>query len=108
MNDRSSTPLHIAPTEDGRALRIDWADGHSSAYEPRYLRLQCPCAACVEETSGRALIRPGAVPEDVMPVEIQYVGRYALLFHWSDGHATGIYPFSYLRGLCLCEECLAG
>ncbi len=106
MTDDPFTPRRVAPTDDGHALRIDWADGHTSVYEPRYLRLQCPCAQCVEETSGRGLLRPESIPEDVMPLEIQYVGRYALLFLWSDGHATGIYPFNYLRGLCLCEECL--
>ncbi len=27
------------------------------------------------------------------------VGGYALLFEFSDGHCTGIYPFDYLRRL---------
>ncbi len=104
--DASTTAVHVGPTEDGSALRIDWADGHISIFEPRYLRLQCPCAGCVEEMSGRRLLRPEAVPEDVHPLAIAYVGRYALQFDWSDGHNTGIYPFALLRALCLCEECL--
>jgi DUF971 family protein len=33
------------------------------------------------------------------------VGNYALTFTWSDGHATGIYPYDRLRGLCPCLEC---
>lgn len=37
------------------------------------------------------------VDEDVHPTAIHYVGRYALQFVWSDGHATGIYPWDYLR-----------
>jgi DUF971 family protein len=35
------------------------------------------------------------------------VGRYALRFHWSDRHDSGIYDFRLLRELCPCEECRA-
>jgi len=41
------------------------------------------------------------------PVRAELVGRYAVQIHWSDGHATGIYTFSYLRNLCPCPECTA-
>lgn len=92
-----NTPVEVGPTEDGARLRIRWADGEASEYPPRYLRLCCPCAGCVEEMSGRPLLDPAAVPDDVHPREIRYVGDYALRFAWSDGHATGIYPFDYLR-----------
>jgi DUF971 family protein len=33
------------------------------------------------------------------------VGRYAIQFHWSDGHSTGIYTFEHLRELCTCPIC---
>jgi DUF971 family protein len=39
------------------------------------------------------------VPEGVYPLAIEYVGRYALQFYWSDGHSTGIYSFELLRRL---------
>jgi DUF971 family protein len=103
---RATTPRAVEPTEDAARLRIRWSDGHVSEYEPRYLRLRCPCAGCVEEMTGRALLDPRSVPEDVYPLAIHYVGRYALRFDWSDGHSTGIYPFTLLRGLCPCEACL--
>ncbi|MDX1748266.1 MAG: DUF971 domain-containing protein, partial [Halobacteriales archaeon] len=60
----------------------------------------CPCAGCVDEMTGRRILTEGMVPERVYPLEIQYVGRYALRFVWSDGHRTGIYPYEYLRKLC--------
>ena len=53
----------------------------------------------------RPLLNPAAVPEDIMPHAIRYVGRYALRFDWSDGHETGIYPWDLLRRLCPCGEC---
>mgnify|MGYP002780445359 CR=1 FL=1 len=103
MTKPETTPAEVAPTEDARRLRIRWQDGHVCEYEPRYLRLHCPCAGCVEEMSGRPLLDPAQVPADVHPFAIHYVGRYALRFDWSDGHATGIYPFDLLRRLCACE-----
>jgi len=99
MADPRSTPLDIGPTEDGARLRILWQDGHESVYAPRDLRLACPCAGCVDEMTGRRTLTPERVPEDVHPLTIEYVGRYALQFTWSDGHRTGIYPFDYLRRL---------
>lgn len=99
MADPRYTPEDIGPTEDASRLRIQWGDGHVSEYEPRFLRLKCPCAACVDEMTGKRILVPSMVPEGVYPLEINYVGRYALLFTWSDGHRTGIYPYEYLRKL---------
>lgn len=99
------TAAEVAPTEDGARLRITWRDGHVSEYEPRYLRLRCRCAGCIDEMSGRPLLDASTVPESVHPRSIDYMGRYALHFDWSDGHSTGIYSFEMLRGLCPCSEC---
>lgn len=100
-------PESVAPTEDGGALRIRWRDEHVSEYHPRYLRLSCRCAGCVDERSGRPLLRAEMVPEGVYPEAIRYVGRYALSFDWSDGHRTGVYPWELLRRICPCAACRA-
>ena len=65
----------------------------------RELRLACGCAECIDEWSGAGRLDPGSVPEDVRPVRIQTVGRYAIQIEWSDGHGAGIYPFARLREL---------
>jgi ATP-binding protein involved in chromosome partitioning len=93
----STEPVRVEPTEDGERLRIVWADGHVSEFEPRTLRLNCRCAGCIDEFTGRPILDPARVPADIHPLEISYVGRYALQFRWSDGHDTGIYPFELLR-----------
>ena len=98
MNPAHS-PEEIGPDADGTRLVISWADEERSTYAPRALRLACPCAGCIDEMTGRAILDPAAVGADVHPTKIDYVGRYALRFHWSDGHSTGIYPFDYLRSL---------
>lgn len=83
-------------------LRIVWNDGHESVYPVRSLRLACRCAHCVEEFTGRPLLKTEGVPADVKPIRIQPVGRYALSFQWSDGHDSGIYTYETLRQLCPC------
>ena len=89
------------PTEiqqhDPRTLAITWNDGAKSLIDVRALRLACGCAHCVDEWTGEALLAPDSVAEDVAPVGIESVGRYAIQIEWTDGHNTGIYPFERLR-----------
>ena len=85
----------VGPSE----LSITWQDGRESVYAVRDLRLACGCAVCVDEWSGEEKLDPASIPEDVRPVRMQPVGRYALQIQWSDGHDTGIYPFRRLREL---------
>ena len=82
---------------DEETLGIDWSDGVLARYPVRVLRLRCPCATCVDEITGQPRLVPDSVPEDVRPVSIQPVGKYALHIQWSDGHTTGIYSFELLR-----------
>ncbi|MFC1575990.1 DUF971 domain-containing protein [Gemmatimonadota bacterium] len=105
MSREAITPENIGPTVDGQGLEIRWADTHVSVYDPRYLRLNCPCAGCVDEMTGRRTLTPEMVEEGIYPSAIHYVGRYALQFVWSDGHDTGFYTFETLRALCPCAEC---
>ena len=91
------TPYRIQRSDTG--LTIEWQQGGPGTFHPaRALRLACPCAECVEEMSGRPLLRPETVPLDVAPRSVQLVGTYGLKIVWSDGHATGIYTFEALRG----------
>jgi ATP-binding protein involved in chromosome partitioning len=55
--------------------------------------------------SGRPLIDPKRVPDDVVARQIELVGQYAIRIVWSDGHETGIYNFRRLRKDCRCPEC---
>ena len=80
------------------ALKVVWTDGHESLYAWDYLRAACPCAVCREG-------EPPRYDPQLKPADIQPVGRYALTVRWSDGHATGIYSYEYLRSLCGCEAC---
>ena len=91
------------PVEVGRAnqhdVKITWQDGHESIYPARELRLACPCAACVDEVTGQMRLIASSVAQNVHPVKIDLIGRYAISIQWSDGHNTGIYSFERLRKL---------
>jgi ATP-binding protein involved in chromosome partitioning len=88
-------------------ITLVWEDEHRTTYSARALRLRCRCAHCVEEMSGRPLLDPARVPEDIVARSIELVGQYAILIRWSDGHETGIYHFRRLREDCPCQECEA-
>ena len=94
------------PVEIGRAnqydVKIRWQDGHESVYPARDLRLACPCAGCVDEMTGQLRLIASSVPQNVYPLKIDLIGRYAISIQWSDGHNTGIYAFDRLRKMCSC------
>jgi len=101
-------PYAIRRLDDGGTIEIQWEErGHVAAYPARALRLACRCASCQEEMTGRPILDPATVPEDVRALDLKLVGGYAVHFTWSDGHATGIYPWEYLLAICPCEECEA-
>lgn len=98
----------------GEGVRIEWRDGHRSHYAFPYLRQRCPCATCRERRAQGASPVQSKVKSDLpmfeepaRAVQAEPVGNYAVRFSFSDGHATGIYSFEYLRDICPCEECRA-
>jgi DUF971 family protein len=97
-------PANIEVTPVG-TISLVWRDGHVSTFLPRMLRAQCPCAACVDEWTGQVRVQADSIPVNLKVSAMSRVGNYALTFTWSDGHATGIYPYDRLRGLCPCLEC---
>ena len=84
---------------DARTLSVLWEDGHRNDFDVRDLRLNCHCALCREEMSGRPLLDPKSVRADIAPRTISSVGNYAIQIAWNDGHNTGIDTFTHLRAL---------
>ena len=80
-------------------FRIEWKDGNVHEYAARDLRLACPCASCIEEGSGRPLLDPKTVKQNILLLGSELVGRYGLSFTWSDGHKTGIFNWPMLYEL---------
>jgi DUF971 family protein len=104
-------PVRIKLDAGNDSLAVAWSDGHESRYAYSTLRSQCPCATCLgkeTESAAPTSAAPFAMfKKAVRPERVEVVGRYALQVFWNDGHSTGIYTFTYLRGLCPCAECEA-
>ncbi len=84
---------------DPRTLSILWQDGQRHDHDVRDLRFACPCAVCVDETTGQIKLDLKSVRQDVAPRVISSVGTYAINIVWNDGHSTGFYTFEHLRTL---------
>jgi ATP-binding protein involved in chromosome partitioning len=78
-------------------LGIQWRDGEVALFPVRELRLQCPCAACVDEWSGERTLDPDSIASDISLKRVTSVGRYAISPEFSDGHRSGIFHFDRLR-----------
>ncbi len=85
--------------ESDREVSIKWSDDAETKYTAQNLRRSCPCATCVNEWTGEKILKNDTIPDDLTFGHISIVGRYALNFHFSDGHDTGIFSFNYLRQL---------
>ena len=101
--DRSVTPGPSSPIRiglrDPSKLVFDWADGTTSEATAAVVRRGCACAICVDENTGRPLLDPASVPDDLTHSQVDLVGLYALTIRFSDGHGTGIFPWKPLRRL---------
>ena len=85
--------------ESESELSISWSDEAETKYNAADLRRACPCAGCINEWTGEKMLKAENVIDDLSFSSISIVGRYALNFHFSDGHDTGIYSFQYLKEL---------
>lgn len=91
-------PLQIIEESESR-VSIKWSDDTESTYDAATLRRSCPCASCVNEWTGAKILDDKQISDDLTFSNMSIVGRYALSFHFSDGHDTGIFSFEYLRKL---------
>jgi DUF971 family protein len=85
--------------ESESSVSIKWSDDRETFFTAAELRRSCPCAGCVNEWTGEKMLEAASVADDLSFKHISIVGRYALNFHFSDGHDTGIFSFAYLRQL---------
>jgi DUF971 family protein len=99
-----STAPHKLDLQKDRGLTVTWPDGSSSFYPIAYLRKMSP-SADMRELRDEQQRNPLAVLPDsvarhegpITAVGAELVGHYAIRITFSDGHATGIYSWEYLR-----------
>ena len=87
-----------------KGLTIEWADGTTSYYSVAFLRRMSPSAEArqlrEEMASNPLTVLPtgsGGQDGPLLAEKAELVGNYAIRIRFSDGHATGIYSWQYLR-----------
>jgi len=93
-------PVKISPM-NSESFKIDYSDSESYALPYFQLRFFCPCASCIDEMSGKRILKESSIPKDIKPIAVIPVGQYALQVKWSDGHQTGLFHFDRIYDLCL-------
>jgi DUF971 family protein len=98
---QTHTPTHLDLHKD-TALQITWADGRESSYPIAYLRRMSP-SADMRELRKQMVSNPLTIlpdsggADELIAVDAEMVGNYAIRITFSDGHSTGIYSWDYLR-----------
>ncbi|MAD19275.1 MAG: hypothetical protein CMJ52_03525 [Planctomycetaceae bacterium] len=93
--------LHLDRAE---GLTIEWPDGSSVFYPLAWLRRMSPSADARElrdelDRNPLAVLPAGGDTGPLRAEAIEPVGNYAIRIRFSDGHASGIYSWRYLRSI---------
>ena len=102
MPESPDTPAHLDLKKDA-GLTIRWTDGRESFYPIEHLRRLSPSADMRElrraMDANPLTVLPGGASSGARleATGAELVGNYAIRIAFSDGHASGIYTWSYLR-----------
>jgi DUF971 family protein len=91
-----TTPDNVSVSEDARHLTISLASGHRLTLNAERLRAACRCAFCRRAQYDDTF--PASF-EGVAIERCEPMGHYGINIVFSDGHARGIFPWSYLATL---------
>jgi len=95
----SPPPTIIRAVKQSQSFELQWEDSPVCQILFHTLRAACPCATCIDEFTGAKLLDPDTIPADIAPVQMGFIGNYALKITWSDGHSTGLYTWDLLADL---------
>lgn len=87
-------PLSITVHSASRVLEVGFADGKTFRIPFELMRVYSPSAEVQGHGPGQETLQTGKC--DVTLVDIEPVGHYAIKPTFSDGHASGLFTWSYL------------
>jgi DUF971 family protein len=90
-------PTELRLSKDGKTLTIAFDTGERFSLPAEFLRVKSPSA----EVQGHSPAERQTVPgkRDVMVIEIQPIGNYAVRLGFDDMHSTGLYSWDYFAEL---------
>jgi DUF971 family protein len=95
VSDNWPTELRLA--KDRKTLNVAFEGGDSFALAAEYLRVKSPSAEVQGHSPDERKTVPGK--KNVMILQIEPVGNYAVRLTFDDMHSTGIFTWDYLLEL---------
>jgi DUF971 family protein len=86
-------PNNITLSKDKKLLTVSFKN-HDYALTSEFLRVYSPSAEVRGHGPGQETLQLNK--QDVLISVLLPIGNYAIAIHFSDGHTTGIYSWSYL------------
>ena len=96
-------PNNITLSKDKKVLTVSFKDD-DYALTSEFLRVYSPSAEVRGHGPGQETLQLNK--QDVSISSLVPMGNYAIAIHFSDGHTTGIYSWSYLLHLGTEKEAL--
>jgi DUF971 family protein len=90
-------PTELRLAKDRRSLNVSFEGGQAFTLLAEYLRVESPSAEVQGHSPDERKIVGGK--REVMILEVQPVGNYAVRLVFDDMHSTGIYSWDYLHEL---------
>jgi DUF971 family protein len=90
-------PTELRLHKDRRTLTVAFDSGDSFDLAAEYLRVKSPSAEVQGHSPDERKTVPGK--KNVMILEVQAVGNYAVRLVFDDMHSTGIFSWDYLLEL---------
>jgi DUF971 family protein len=97
MTDASMWPTELRLQKDRRTLMVSFDNGQRFELPAEYLRVKSPSAEVQGHSPDECKTVPGK--KNVMILEVQPVGNYAVRLVFDDLHSTGIFSWAYLHEL---------
>jgi DUF971 family protein len=90
-------PTEVRLSKDRKTLTVTFDGGDSFALPAEYLRVKSPSAEVQGHSPDERKTVPGK--RNVMILEVNPVGNYAVRLVFDDMHSTGIFSWDYLTDL---------
>jgi len=90
-------PIDIILHRASHALEVAFDDGARFRLPCEYLRVESPSAEVQGHGPGQRVLVPGKRNVNISAIEP--IGNYAVLLHFDDGHASGIFSWGTLHEL---------
>ena len=102
LSATSPTPTALTVHSQSRVLEIAFSDGAQFRIPFELMRIYSPSAEVQGHGPGQEVLQTGKREVDI--VALEPVGNYAVKPVFSDGHATGLYTWTYLYHLGTDED----